>query len=370
MFFQIFSGRLKMTFRDKSSLFWTLLFPFIIATLFYFAFSQLGKGDSFQKINVALTNLDKNPTFVEMLNETDLCNITKCDESEAKKLLDERKVTGIIHVDEELKLTVTQNGINQSILKNVLDAYQQTHSTLVNIIDQNPGILKTNFMNEINVRQTYTKETPIGNNTNSTVILFYALIAMTCLMGSTQAVVDVDMIQANQSSIAARINVAPTHKLKAFTASISTVILLQFISVLIAIAYMNYVLKIDFSSDIGWILLLIAVACFSCVMFGAVVSALIKKSGNVKVVIMVAIMNILCFFAGMMAPNMKYIIHTHVPILAYINPANLISDGLYSLYYYGVSERYFINLIILAIFGVVCCTLTYFIVRRQKYASI
>lgn len=370
MFFQIFRSRITMIIHDRAGLFWTAIFPILMATLFYLAFSNLTSGESFKKIDVAVTNTNSNPTFIEMLNETELFNVKKCDEPQAKKLLDEGKVSGIIHIDNELTLSVTQNGINQSILKNVLDSYQRVSSTLSSIIEKNPEVLKTNFMNDLNVNQTFVKEKPIGDNTNIVVIYFYSLIAMACLVGATHAVIDIELIQANQSPTAARLNVAPTHKLKAFVASISATILLHFASVLVSIAYINFVLKIDLMTNIGWIILLVAVGCFAGIMFGAMIGSFTQKSTNIKMVIIIVIVMVGCFLAGMMDVNMAYLIKTHAPIVAYVNPANLITDALYSLYYYGVNQRYFINFGILFVFGVVCCTVTYFKVRRQKYASI
>lgn len=56
MFLHVFTYRFKCLIRDRQTVFWTLLFPVILATLFNFAFSNLGKGENFKSIPVAVIN--------------------------------------------------------------------------------------------------------------------------------------------------------------------------------------------------------------------------------------------------------------------------------------------------------------------------
>ena len=67
---------------------------------------------------------------------------------------------------------------------------------------------------------------------------------------------------------------------------------------------------------------------------------------------------------------MKYIIDKNVPLLNKINPVNMITDGLYSLYYYSSFNRYYFNIISLVIFSVIMITISYLSLRRQQYDSI
>lgn len=67
---------------------------------------------------------------------------------------------------------------------------------------------------------------------------------------------------------------------------------------------------------------------------------------------------------------MKYIIDKNIPILNQINPASMITDGFYSLYYYDTFNRYFIDVAGLLIFATVMIGLSFISLRRQKYDSI
>lgn len=50
MFITGFVTRIKCAFRDKEMIFWTLLFPVMLATLFYFCFSNLDSADAFSPV--------------------------------------------------------------------------------------------------------------------------------------------------------------------------------------------------------------------------------------------------------------------------------------------------------------------------------
>ena len=76
------------------------------------------------------------------------------------------------------------------------------------------------------------------------------------------------------------------------------------------------------------------------------------------------------FLSGMMGITMKYIIDKNVPIINKINPASMITDGFYSLYYYEGLERYIFNIISLLIFSFILLFISYLNLRRQSYDSI
>lgn len=72
----------------------------------------------------------------------------------------------------------------------------------------------------------------------------------------------------------------------------------------------------------------------------------------------------------MMGITMKYIVDKNIPIINKINPASMITDGFYSLYYYDTLNRYYFNVISLLIFSLVLILLSVKHLRRQKYDSI
>lgn len=112
------------------------------------------------------------------------------------------------------------------------------------------------------------------------------------------------------------------------------------------------------------------VGCVVGLSLGAFVSALVKSSEGLKIGILLAITMAGCVLAGMMYQNIKYIIQKDAPIVGYLNPVNLLTDAFYCLYYYSTYSRYWLNIGLLGAFAAVFCAGTYFIIRRQKYASL
>ena len=60
----------------------------------------------------------------------------------------------------------------------------------------------------------------------------------------------------------------------------------------------------------------------------------------------------------------------NLPIFSYLNPVNLITDGLYALYYYDNLNRYTTNMICLFIIGLILLLGSLIIARRKQYDSI
>ena len=54
MFKHIYITRLKCLLRDKEMIFWSLLFPIVLALLFNVAFSGLNEHESFDPVSIAV----------------------------------------------------------------------------------------------------------------------------------------------------------------------------------------------------------------------------------------------------------------------------------------------------------------------------
>ena len=85
---------------------------------------------------------------------------------------------------------------------------------------------------------------------------------------------------------------------------------------------------------------------------------------------MIAITMLGCFLAGMMGVGMKYVIDKNLPIVNKINPANMITDGFYSLYYYSDYTRYWFNIGSLLVFTTILVIIACTKLGRARYDSI
>jgi ABC-2 type transport system permease protein len=381
MFSHIYIYRMKCLIRDKQLIFWTLLFPILLAILFEMALSNITQGEVFKEIKIAVVDnaeFQKNTDFKQVLESLSsdedggpLFNITYTTKEECVNLLKDNEIEGYIFCDNDIQLEVKNNGLNQTVIKSFLDDYKQTVATVNTIIAKNPQSLQKGLINDISSRKDYLKDIAVSDAAPDTAVhYFYTLIAMACLYGSFWGLKEVTAIQANQSAQGARISTAPTHKVKVFTVSILAAVTVQIIISLLLLLFLIFVLGVDFGNKLGYIVLTCIVGSFTGVSFGTFVSITVKKGEGVKAGILTGGSMLMSFLAGMMYDGMKLLISNNVPILGYLNPANLIADSFYALYFYTETTHYFINILILAAMTVVFGLFTYIVLRRQKYASI
>lgn len=375
MFLFNYAYRLKCILRNRELMFWTLMFPILLAILFNLAFSNIYSTEKFIKVNVALVQNDAltaNPAFSDALSKMDdLFVVSQTTLEEADALLKENQIDGYIIFDPELKLMVNRSGLNQTIIRGFLDDFLQSSATLMTVISENPAALESGTIAGVYSRTDYlTAVSASKSSPDTTVHFFYTLIAMTCLYGGFLGVNEVIAIQANLSDVGARINTAPTHKLTVFLSSMLAATTIQLAELLLLLAFIVGALGISFGDQLGYIALACVIGSLTGVTFGTFIAATVKKSEGIITGILIGSTMTMSFLAGMMSADIKYLVATKMPILGYLNPANLITNSFYALYYYNTPTQFFINILLLCGFTLLFSATTYFILRRQTYASL
>lgn len=380
MFLHIFTNRLKCLMRDFGMMFWTALFPILLATMFGLAFSNLSTQDNFIKIPIAVvdnTAYQMSPGLkpavegVSSEGENQMFLLTACSQEKAAQLLKDDKIKGYLLPLEgdKLRVVVKESGISQTILKSFADHYLEVSSAYREILTQNPAAIQA-LTDATQKEVNYFKEVSTDAKPDNTLIYYFALIAMACLYGGFQGLKEVSAVQANQTFQGARVNLAPVHKMKVFGYSLLAAVVIQVLTILLLICYLYFVIGVQFGDKLGYIILAIIAGSFMGVAFGAAVGALMKKREGFKIAVIIGLSMICSFLSGLMFPAMKYIVARNVPILSYLNPASLISDAFYALYYYDTLNRYFLNIGLLFGLSGLLFLIVYFIMRRQKYASL
>lgn len=378
MFCHIFKNRFKILIRNKSMIFWTMIFPIVLATLFYFAFSDIENDSKLKAIDIAVIQneqFENNQTLKNVLkslsedSENKIFNIQYIDELKAKDLLDEGKIDGYILSGENTSVIVKENGINQTIIKYVIDQVYQLESVSKNIYEYNPESIM-NVVKEIFLSENKYFDDSSSKNMNMMEIEFYTLIGMACLYGGFLALIVVNETEANLSAKGARISIAPVHKLKVLLISLLVALTIQFIETSILIAYLYFILGVSFGGNLGYVCFLSLFGCLAGTSLGLLVGVSSKKSDGIKTGILLAITMVCSFLSGMMGVSMKYIVQKNAPIIAKINPVNMITDGFYSLYYYNTMDRFYSNIIGLTLFSTVMIVISYIFIRRKRYDSI
>lgn len=379
MFIQLFQYKVMRLLRNKDELFWCLFFPLILGTFFYISFSGFHeKQETFQAINVGYvtTNGQKDETFDKVFmqlskeGKSQIVTIKATDEEEAKKLLLDKKIAGIIYNTNEITLTVNEEGINESILNSFLNQYIQKRETYSKIAKDSPDKLNEVLALE-EKDSSYLKEIRFTNSSiDPMTSYFYALIAMSCLYGCFAGLSAAIDMKANMSTLASRRLVAPTNKVKIILSDFLGTVLVQFICVMITLCYLIFILKIDMGQKIGYLMSTALVGSVIGVTTGLFIGSIGRMSEHTKSAIALAGTMVECFLSGLMVGNMKDIVERYAPIMNRINPAALIVDSLYSLDIYDTYERYTRNMISMLIIAFILCVGSFLAIRRERYASI
>lgn len=195
MFLRLYKYGLLICAREKMMVFWSLLFPVVLGTLFQMSFGGTMDSIEFQKIPTAyVVEEGADTSFTELLEklekDSELVEVRTLTKEEAQRLLKEGDVDGIFYNSKAdgITLTVTEQNMNQSILSSILEQYERTLSTFTNIGREAPQKIAA-AASLLEEESKYLREENISDEPKSDMMdFFYALIAMNCLMGATAGV--------------------------------------------------------------------------------------------------------------------------------------------------------------------------------------
>lgn len=378
MFIRDFLYTIKILMRAKVSIFWTLVFPILLATFMYMAFGSIYEQDEmFSNIKVAVVTEDESANglnyMLDALSDGDdaLLSVTRMSESDAEKLLADEEVEGIIYTD-DVKLTVAESSVNASILETVLSEYKQYEHALKDIYKYGtePKGDMSNLVEKLSEQRSYyTEKASTEGSQNVYNNYFYAIFAMSCLFASLSSIEMMSNLQANVSTTGKRKNVSPQRKMTFVLAEFAALLLIHFVVEVISFIYMSCI-GVDFGDRVWEILLTLFVGCFIGLAIGVIVGAISKLAEGTKIGIVIGISMVMSILSDLCINGIKYEIQQHVPIINKLNPAALISDSFYALNVYSDHQVFTENIVIMTIEAVVLIAVGILMVRRNRYASV
>lgn len=387
MFIRDFLYTIKIMVRGRVSIFWTLVFPLLLATFMYMAFGNIYEQDEmFRNIKVAVVTEDESANglnyMLDALSDGDdaLLSVARMSESDAEKLLADEEVEGIIYTD-DVKLTVAESSVNASILETVLSEYKQYEHALKDIYKDGIGLQQymsgtsgVDDMSDIveklsEQRSYYTEKASTEGSQNVYNNYFYAIFAMSCLFASLSSIEMMGNLQANVSATGKRKNVSPQRKMTFVLAEFVALLIIHFVVEVISFIYMSCI-GVDFGDRVWEILLTLFVGCFIGLAIGVIVGAISKLAEGTKIGIVIGISMVMSILSDLCINGVKYEIQQHVPIINKLNPAALISDSFYALNVYSDHQVFTENIVIMTIEAVVLIAVGILMVRRNRYASV
>ena len=391
MFIHNLKYTIKTLFKNKVLIFWTFAFPIILGLFFNMAFSNIEKDEKLQVFDIAVVNnnqFQKEKIYQETLKELShgedkLFNIKYVSQKKAAKLLNNFDIKGyIIFKNDKPEVVIKENGTYQTIIKFAITEINQNKIMIENLskkeveteiangnvsIDQEKIV--DNILNKIKSEKVEFKNIS-NSNLSYMQIEYYTLIAMACMYGGMLGLTAINNSLANMSSKGKRISVSPNKKSVIVLSSAIGSYIVSLVGLVLLLVFLKLILKVDFGDNAFLVILLSMIGALAGISLGVLIASIFRVSEGAKTGITIAITMFLSVLSGMMGVTLKYVIDKNIPVVNLINPNNLITDGFYSLYYYDTLNRYFRDISYLLIFIIICLTISFVSLRREKYDSI
>lgn len=381
MFGHLYYFRLKRLCKARSVVFWTAIFPILLGTMFFFALynATSSSEESFSPIPTAVYNTGNYPyneaftTFVKDVSGKDNHYITiryVNSRQEGAELVKQGKVDGLITADNKISLTVAENGFNQTILKALLDTYQQTEDYYTDAAKHHPEAIAL-VQKAVQTASDYTKNVSFqGKNLNNNIGYFYSLLAMCVLYGSIFAQINAMEIQPDFDIKAARRLSAPTNPGLLVITDFLSALTIQIIIYMIVIFYLTKILGVDFGGNTTTLLITGIAGCTAGSGWGYFVGIVIKGSERIKSAVIISSVLFSSFLSGLMIGSMKVLLMERAPIVNFINPATLITDAFYYSGIFHNTAEFTRCILTLFIISAVLCLGSYVTIRRKRYARV
>lgn len=394
MFINNFKYSFKVLIRNKGLIFWTFAFPILLGLFFYLAFSDIENKENFKQIDIAVIEnkeFQNDEFYKEAIkelsdknNSSRIFNTKYVSKKEAEEKLKNKKISGYLEfTNDNVNITVNSSGVNETIIKYVVSELKSDRKIMNDLVRREVIKSQNNSYDKIiNYEEIYNNVIKILNednvklnnisnkNLSYTMIEYYTLIAMACLYGSMLSMYITNFKLANMNSVGKRMSLSPTSKTKLLLSSLLSSYLVQLIGLILLFIFTIFVIKVDYGNNLPLVIALSLVGSLSGLTLGVFVASKFKVSEGSKIGILISVIMLGSFLSGMMGITMKYVIDKNIPIINKLNPVNMITDGLYSLYYYNTLDRYYFNIISLVIFSIIMMILSINSLRRQKYDSI
>ena len=407
----LFVHTVRMLVRQRDVLIWVILFPLALATLFHVMLSNIDESyrvDPASCVVVADDNFNSDQAvfFREMLDEVSapgadqLLDVAKVATlEEGREVVLSGDAAACITVDEEglpsmrvspLAASLTTGSIDQSIVRAVLDQYRQVYAEMKQAFLAQPSaqgiqappsegelaeFARSTAMNEAasafmsNAVKTQQVDV-LRVKASSTVRYYYALMGFAALMSITVSINAVSAARANTSAVGARRQVSGVSPARQLAVAMAASFVTVFFCLLLAFAYMRFVLGVEFGGRDGLAMLALAACALMSTALGAAIGAIPKISTPGKAGIATGITCFCALFAGLYGePSMQLAdrVSQSAPWAVLVNPAAQAANAFYDLTYYDSLAPFFATLCVLAVMAAVFFVVAALLMRRQNY---
>lgn len=373
----------KTILREPSTVIWSLLWP-ILLTLFYLvAFSGIGQGtlDSFtvaihqdNSMKEVFTDIEFIDTiFVEddtlglqLLYPEDSKSSRIDSNSEEEKEVNRHPIA-YLDKDNILHYPTEQAGATElAILRSVTDSIASSRPLIDEAIKN--GVSPLQIVDLIDFEQPIRHKSSIGEM-NPMALSYLAVFGMVTLMGMFGTLDFVAIIQADKSAIGVRQTVSPIKKSRLILMALLSTFIFTLLSAVLLIFFVHFAVGIELLANFWLNILLLTLPILGNLALGIWIGTLPVNS-NIKPGIAMAFMLGFSSLAGLMSPDMVFMLRKSAPSVLSFNPVYRLSQALIRVNILdrdpqlGTYGLFFLAYILLFFVGSV------FVLRRQQFKSL
>lgn len=324
MKFPILWCELKYICQMKGLLFWSLLLPILLSTLFSLTLSEVYEEKEEEKIRVGVV-FQKGYEDEDYETDTALFSSSVLGEEQAEEYLKNGIIEGYAYIGDTCRLVVLDNGYVQMLMKSYLDDYIRLRDKDTMLVDKYQQLTKSAAQVRI--------EEKSGQEINSAVSHYDTILATACLCAVFSGLMIVFRVRhPEQAPAAIRYQIAPKRSFWIICRRFFLAWLLQIIFVTLSYFYMLFVLAIPFHMNIGYVLLIHIVGILVSMLFGVFIGLGDRLLLSAKLGITTAVIIVCAYFSGLMDIHVRASVQERLPFMHFINPCTLMTDAYYALY--------------------------------------
>ena len=176
--FHIFWTNVKLNLKNRILVFWTLLFPAVLATFFHFGLYNMDDDKVFEVLPVAISEEGMDEDFLSYMENLDgeMITIKTC--QKAERDLKDGKICGIFYAqNDDVHLKTAKQGIAEDMLMRLLDTYKKTRTVTEKIVSDG----RIPALPEKQTGDLIAREDLEGQSASACTPYYFSILAMSCL---------------------------------------------------------------------------------------------------------------------------------------------------------------------------------------------
>lgn len=339
---------LKDVFRTRSAMFWLLLYPFFMVSIFHFSFAKVDEGD-LRGIKVGME-----PSYVNeaVFPKIGILDVTRMDRDAGKKAVEQGSIAGYIQSDLELYLT----GENEDGL---------LLYSLVKDVKQ---------MSAHRMKAIAAFEEPLYATEKTSVSLAYFLHSFIFIYfvsnSSYGALASVLVILPTRSHLGLRAAISPQRKSVMLGAGLMATFLTQVLVAGIMVFFSELVYKQGLILHWPGALLVMLMGILWSAALGLAIGVLVKAQESMYTTLLTMLSLAMGLMAGMMGSNIRQAVDRFLPGFNRLNPLALIHDAFTHVNQYAMTDYFWATMARILAITLLFFFVAIFVLRRQSYAHL